>query len=244
MRYITRGYVKEMQKYFIPWRKAWQGLLVSCLLLGGALHAQPSTPSMQDDSTLPEVRSFIDFAAQLKGFKTHLHVEIYDAQSGKTREYNGTLTLHKNAYIFTTDELEIYCDGSNRWDYLPKQNEVTVVPNIAEEDEEDPVQSLQTLLHNLTEHFKIRYRGMRKATQGEALHDLSLYPKQVGSTHYTQIHLSYLAKTLAPQGITYHGRDGMRLTLTLRQFQGNPPPLPSYGFYASLHKGVKIIDLR
>lgn len=218
------------------------GLIIQRDLQAQEESIRPPTHTFEDDAALPVVKRFTDYINVLKAFNTTVKVHIEDPQSGLKRDLEAQLQVKGNAYRFKCSDLIIYCDGITRWDYLPAPNEVTITK--ADDENVSPsALSPSMFLRDLPSRFKIRYRGQR-AVQGAVVHDISLYPKKVADSPYTQIHLTYSDKRLTPQIATYHSRDGMSLRIEFTEFITSGYQAESCSFDSKKHPKATVIDLR
>ncbi len=245
---------QNLSMHFNPLSRGGLALLIMRLLLTAILvqwgtstlsaqdeSIRPPTHTFEDDAEYPEVKRFVDHMGSLQGFSTHVSVHIEDPQSGLKRDLQAHLLVKGRAYRLKSSDLTIYCDGISRWDYLPSHNEVTITN--AEAAESPSALSPVMFLKDLTARFKIRYRGQR-ASKGHTLQDISLYPRQVGATPYTQIHLTYDGKNLQLLSASYHGRDGMTLKIEFTDFALEGYEQESFTFKSKEHPKTKVIDLR
>lgn len=219
-------------------------LLSLSILYSATISAQdwsPATPTEADDANLPQVQAFTNRMAKLHSFACKTHLRMEDQQSENIREYDASIEVNGKKFVITADNLHCYSDGSIRWNYIPRMNEVMIAPETQGESLAGmiPLEQLQ----NASKHFKMRYRGSRNTPQGK-VHDISLYPRKIAQAKYTQIHISYDAKEYLPTQIAYHGRNGLIVTLSVSDFKTPYDGRKSYIFNPTDYPNVRILDLR
>lgn len=192
------------------------------------------------DEGHPAVRAFASRMASLQSMTADVECIVSRPNVKMTAPFIGSIEAKGECYVLTMDGLEIYSDGTSRWQYMPDANEVTVttLSDVAASPLDRPLQ----LFREYSSLFKVRYRG-EHTKDGVRYLDFTFYPRDLRQP-YTQIHVSVVASNYTPYKMTYMGKDGVSYLLTLKNFKRNAPVRSSFSFNPQSHKGVEVIDLR
>ena len=208
--------------------------LALVVMLPCVLMAQDAQPE------LAHLHKFVDRMASLKSMKASVKLQVVNQQNSTTNTYNGTLESRGNAYFFSTMGMEIYSDGTTRWQYIPSVKEVTVTT--VDTTSGSPLDNPLSVFAHYRELYKLAYRGAAKE-QGKSIHRFHLYPKDLSSP-FSQIHVHITQSDLTPSSITYKGKDGINYTVEITEFLPDAPVRESFAFSKKGRGKVKVIDLR
>ncbi len=211
-------------------------LIAICLVLSRPARGQGN----RDDSHVQEVRAFFQHMRALRSLKAHVVMQVDNQQRGVKASYEGDLEMRGNAFHFAGMGMEIYSDGRSRWQYLPEEREVTVYP--VDTASSAPLDRPLRLLREYQKDFKVRFRGERSAN-GKTYYDMTLYPRDI-RVAYSQIHVAVDKKTLAPEKLTYQGKDGVHYIVRIGRFKPNAKVRTSFAFTPPKGADVEVIDLR
>ncbi len=219
-------------------RKILLATIAICLLINPMSYAQAQPEA--DDSENPIVVKFVNQLLKLKTLKAHVETKMDNQQSNVKLNYKGDIEMRGAEYKFKGMGMEVYSNGKERWQYLPKEKEVTVYA--VDSADQSPMTHPLAILKNYRQMYKVRFRGERKEKK-VTYYDISLYPKDLNAP-YSQIHLAILKKDLAPAKITYRGKDGVHYTIEITSFQ--PDAILSKDFARDPRRirGVEVVDLR
>ncbi len=176
----------------------------------------------------------------LKTFQAVVEFSIEHPQWKSPRSYTATLEAQRPAFYFSGMGHEIYSDGVSRWQYMPAQKEVVVMP--VDSTSLSPIENPLRLFSHLGTNFRIYFQGER--TEGkERYYDLSLYPHDLNAP-YSQIHVALHQQTLYPAKFSYIGRDGVNYVVSISSFTPNAKVRKNFVLDTKALKGVKVTDLR
>ncbi|PIE84119.1 MAG: hypothetical protein CSA07_03360 [Bacteroidia bacterium] len=211
--------------------------LAACLLLSPMSHAQAPEA---DDSQHPTVVEFAKRLLQVKTLRAHVETKMDNQQADMKLTYKGDIEMRGSEYKFRGMGMEVYSNGRERWQYLPKEKEVTVYA--VDSTDHSPIAQPLGIVKGYRDMYKVRFRGER--TEGRTTYyDISLYPKDMNAA-YSQIHLAILKKDLSPSKITYRGKDGVHYTVEISRFEPNAKLSKDFAADPRKIKGVEVIDLR
>lgn len=213
-------------------------LLSLLLLAAGGGEAKAQKDSI--DEGHPAVREFARRMASLKSMTADVECTISRPNVKMTAPLTGRIEAKGESYVLTMDGLEVYCDGTSRWQYMPEANEVTIAP--LADVSVSPLDRPMQLFKEYDRLFKVRYRG-EHVKDGVRYLDFTFYPRDLRQP-YTQVHVSVEASSYAPYKMTYMGKDGVSYLLTLKNFKRNAAVRSVFSFDPQSHNGVEVIDLR
>ncbi|MDR3180914.1 MAG: outer membrane lipoprotein carrier protein LolA, partial [Prevotellaceae bacterium] len=117
----------------------------------------------------------------------------------------GILVYSDEQYHLQLGDLDVYCDGTNKWIYNESTSEVTILP--VEEAVEMTENPLKYIMNNEND---FRYRTAKHLVQnGKKAISIDLIPKSRDAV-YTMVNLRVEEKTFLPVQITYRMKDGQR----------------------------------
>lgn len=214
-------------------------LLVLCVASSFPLRAQRVT-SDDEQRGLEIATRFSKKMGALKTFRAVVGFSIEHPQWKSPRSYTATLEAQRPAFYFSGMGHEIYSDGVSRWQYMPAQKEVVVMP--VDSTSLSPIENPLRLFSHLGTNFRIYFQGER--TEGkERYYDLSLYPHDLNAP-YSQIHVALHQETLYPAKFSYIGRDGVNYVVSISSFSPNAKVRKNFALDTKALKGVKVTDLR
>jgi outer membrane lipoprotein-sorting protein len=165
----------------------------------------------------------------------------YENAAKKVHELQaGTLLYAGDQYRLTLGDLDVYCDGTSKWVYNGKVNEVTVFPVEAAVDMTD--NPLAYLIYNKDE---FNYRPVKQLKrQGKRALGVDLIPKDRNAA-YTTVNLQVEKETFLPMQITYEMKNGQSYIIDVISIDTGIAVEPSsFAFPSHLHPRVTINDMR
>ena len=186
-----------------------------------------------------------DFTGKINGYQTvemAFTLTLERPGKGTAHNYEGTFLCDGNKYRVLTDELDVYCDGRNKWMCHKETNEVIIqyVP-----DDETTADITDHPLKFLTLYQKdFTYkRKITRTENGKTLADIVFTPKNKNAA-YTSIILTLEEATANPYAIKYLAQSG-NYTLRITRITPNVEAFDGYfAFPKHRYPDVEIIDLR
>ena len=158
-----------------------------------------------------------------------------------TNSYIGELTLMGSKYFMELMGMEVYFDGTTKWQFIPEANEVTISTPTSVEG--GLLDNPTHIFSNLEKNFKSRFIG-EKVMNGVAIYEVDLYPEDI-SEPYSLIKLHFEKKSLNPVSILYQGRDGTNYIFEVTSYRINKRIEGTFfNFDPSKYSDIEIVDLR
>ncbi len=181
-----------------------------------------------------KVRSFEAFTLQFSYL-----VENKADTSQKRISKSGTLRYRPRQNKFTVDlgDLLIVCNGQTVWQYLKKENEVTITPY-------DPRESfsLERIFRIYDQDMKVRL-DKSETYKGQTIHKVSLFPIS-DTTDYFRVEVWINETTELPIRIKFSHRDGTVVEYELKDFQAAVLADADFVFDTRRYPGISVVDLR
>jgi outer membrane lipoprotein-sorting protein len=134
-------------------------------------------------------------------------------------------------------DLLIVCDGQTIWQYLKKENEVTITPYNPKEGF-----SLDRIFRIYDQDMKVRL-DKSETYKGQTIHKISLFPIS-DTTDYFRVEVWISEATELPQRIKFSHRDGTVVDYELKNFQVASLPDSEFVFDTRKYPGISVVDLR
>jgi outer membrane lipoprotein-sorting protein len=134
-------------------------------------------------------------------------------------------------------DLLIVCDGQTIWQYLKKENEVTITPYNPKEGF-----SLDRIFRIYDQDMKVRL-DKSETYKGQTIHKISLFPIS-DTTDYFRVEVWISEATELPQRIKFSHRDGTVVDYELKNFQVVSLPDSEFVFDTRKYPGISVVDLR
>jgi outer membrane lipoprotein-sorting protein len=134
-------------------------------------------------------------------------------------------------------DLLIVCDGQTMWQYLKKENEVTITPYSPKEGF-----SLDRIFRIYDQDMKVRL-DKSETYKGQTIHKISLFPIS-DTTDYFRVEVWISEATELPQRIKFSHRDGTVVDYELKNFQVVSLPDSEFVFDTRKYPGISVVDLR
>jgi len=185
-----------------------------------------------------------DLTVLAQKYKTFNSLKINYAfcveEEGKiTSIQRGELIFKGNRYKLTVDNQEIYCDGTNIWSYLKKENEVSIY--LYEEGEEDLINPVK-ILSNWDKNYNAKFIR-EEFSDGRKLKIIDLTPIRRKSYYKIRFFVDMAKKEVVK--IYIYEKDNSTLQYTIEKFTTNMNLSDSFFiFNTSAHKGVQVNDMR
>jgi len=205
------------------------------LLFGSLLLAQvdPKADNLIKRSR-KKLRSLESFTVQFS-----YQVENKADTTQKRISKSGTLRYRPRQNKFAVDmgDLLIVCDGQTIWQYLKKENEVTITPYNPKEGF-----SLDRIFRIYDQDMKVRL-DKSETYKGQTIHKISLFPIS-DTTDYFRVEVWISEATELPQRIKFSHRDGTVVDYELKNFQVVSLPDSEFVFDTRKYPGISVVDLR
>ena len=205
------------------------------LLFGSLLLAQvdPKADNLIKRSR-KKLRSLESFTVQFS-----YQVENKADTTQKRISKSGTLRYRPRQNKFAVDmgDLLIVCDGQTIWQYLKKENEVTITPYNPKEGF-----SLDRIFRIYDQDMKVRL-DKSETYKGQTIHKISLFPIS-DTTDYFRVEVWLNEATELPQRIKFSHRDGTVVEYELKNFQVVSLPDTEFVFDTRKYPGISVVDLR
>jgi len=205
------------------------------LLLGSLLIAQvdPKADNLIKRSR-KKLRSLESFTVQFS-----YQVENKADTTQKRISKSGTLRYRPRQNKFAVDmgDLLIVCDGQTIWQYLKKENEVTITPYNPKEGF-----SLDRIFRIYDQDMKVRL-DKSETYKGQTIHKISLFPIS-DTTDYFRVEVWLNEATELPQRIKFSHRDGTVVEYELKNFQVVSLLDSEFVFDTRKYPGISVVDLR
>jgi len=134
-------------------------------------------------------------------------------------------------------DLLIVCNGQTIWQYLKKENEVTITPYNPKEGF-----SLDRIFRIYDQDMKVRL-DKSETYKGQTIHKISLFPIS-DTTDYFRVEVWLNEATELPQRIKFSHRDGTVVEYELKNFQVVSLPDTEFVFDTRKYPGISVVDLR
>ena len=185
-----------------------------------------------------------DLTALAQKYKTFNSLKINYAfcveDEGKTSPIErGELVFKENSYKLTIDNQEIYCDGTNIWSYLKKENEVSIY--LYEESDEDLINPAK-ILSGWDKNYNAKFIK-EEFLDGRKLRVIDLTPIHRKSYYKIRFFVDMAKKEVVK--IYVYEKDNSTLQYTIEKFTTNMTlPGNFFTFNPAVHKGIQINDMR
>jgi outer membrane lipoprotein-sorting protein len=216
------------------------GILIGLILFFSHVFAQqPQTRKYQDAESIAILKELqkkltsystisIDFT-----FRSEKHEKFVD-------EITGSTLIKGDKYVLKTEQQYIFCDGTNIWNYLPEQKEVTLSLYDMEDDEQlmNPLKMIQ----NYEKYYDSDF--IREVVErGTLIQIIDLTPLKASSYYKVRLILDKNKKQL--MRFTVYEKEGLQYTYVVNKFEVNQPlPDSRFSFDAAKYPGVEVIDIR
>jgi len=165
-------------------------------------------------------------------------IMITDDQLEKIKDtISGSVILSKDNYRLDLPDNIIWYNGETNWSFLPAEKEVTITkPDRTDDSFESRPSSLFTMYKK---GYKCRLVEERKDS-----YIIDLYPDEI-KNELIRVRLIINKSTLDPVSFEYKRRDGLTMTLTVKEYSLKQKTEPGmFRFSAEKFIGVEIIDMR
>lgn len=218
-------------------KKIW--FATSLLLLTTGVYCQ------KDAETGVLLKAAADKVLAYSTIKTQFEFTVENSQEKTEDNYLGELYIKGHKFKMVVDKTVTFCDGKNRWVYLPDVNEV----NISKVEKAEGLDPEERFLIEPLSLFTIYENGFKYNTSGTQTIDgkkysvVDLSPEDI-SKPYFKIKC-WISETNDYYAVKYFQKDGTRITLQLVDFKVNEKLKDDlFVFKAVDYPKVEIIDLR
>ena len=218
-------------------KKFW--FTTSLLLLTTVVFCQ------KDAETGLLLKAAADKALAYSTIQTQFEFTVENSQEKTEDTYLGELYIKGHKFKMVVDKTVTFCDGKNRWVYLPDVNEV----NISKVEKAEGLDPEERFLIEPLSLFTIYENGFKYNTLGT---------QEIDGKNYTVVDLSpediskpyfkikcWISETNDYYAVKYFQKDGTRIALQLIDFKANEKLKDDlFVFRAVDYPNVEIIDLR
>lgn len=207
----------------------FESLLVICLFF--------STSVLQAQSAKSVVDKMIN-VFQTNSIQTNFGLVVKESNSTDLHKVGGTFLMKDNKFMLTTNDMQVYFDGTTQWAYMPEINEVSITtPTEKELAATNPM----TLLHAYRDKSTMRFINN---SGNKNTYIVELKPKDAKSD-MKRIQVTVNKTNYYPLSIQLEDQKGMISTLALTKFlTGVKTTDKTFTFDASIYKDIEINDLR
>lgn len=187
------------------------------------------------------VKSFSEKLQSYQTIEANFSFTLENLQEGFSDTHEGTLGTMGGKYYLNLMGMEVYYDGSTKWQFIPEANEVTIsLPTSLDGGFLDnPTQ----IFGDYEEDFKSKFIG-EKVEKGISYYQVDLYPEDLNEP-YSLIRITLNKKNLDPVSIKYQGKDGINYIIDVSKFTPNKSiNEQDFVFNPQKHKNITIVDLR
>ncbi|MEN6501372.1 MAG: outer membrane lipoprotein carrier protein LolA [Tenuifilaceae bacterium] len=196
----------------------------------------------QESQDVPQ--TFWDFSSKMleaSSINATFSLTIENRQENVANTQQGEILIKGNKYLLKIMGMEVYFDGSTKWQYIGEANEVTISTSGGELG--SPLDDPAGIFRDYESRFKVRFISETRV-KNRTLVEMDFYPKALDSP-YVSVKLRFDKVSLEPVFIRYHGKDGTSYIVNISQFKTNvPAPDGTFTFDISTRKGIEVIDLR
>ena len=185
-----------------------------------------------------------DFSQKMQTVKTinaSFTFTLENLQEKITDTHQGKIIAKGNKYFLEMMGMEIYFDGTTKWQYIKEANEVTISKQTTNDGGflDDP----SKLFKDYDKNFKSKFIGEHK-DKNRTIYELDFFPKDL-NLPYSAVKLQFDRNSLEPVLIRYQGKDGNNYIIKVKTFKSNLPVRDErFTFEPQKHKGIEIIDMR
>jgi outer membrane lipoprotein-sorting protein len=187
------------------------------------------------------VKSFSEKMQSYQTIKAEFSFTLENLQEGISDTHNGLLNFKGKRYKLDLMGLEVFFDGTTKWQFIPEANEVTIsIPTTLDGGFfDDPTQ----IFRDYEQDFKSKFMG-EKVERGVSYYEVDLYPEDI-SVSYSLIKLVFKKQNLEPVSIKYQGKDGINYIIAVKKFWSNTPIMDKeFTFNPAKFKDIEVVDLR
>jgi outer membrane lipoprotein-sorting protein len=218
------------------------GMLIILTLIFNAVFAQQATQQThkyqdaESTAILKELQrkltSYSDISIDFT-FRSEKNEKFID-------EITGSTYIKGNKYMLKTEQQHIFCDGTNIWNYLPEQKEVTV--SLYEEEDENQMMNPLKMIQNYEKYYKSNF--IREVMEkGRLIQIIDLTPLTASSYYRIRLILDKNKKQI--MRFIVHEKDGLQYTYAVNKFEVNQNLSDSqFTFDTAKYSGVEVIDIR
>jgi outer membrane lipoprotein carrier protein len=197
----------------------------------------------------PQSKSVLEKTSTINnGYKSIVSDFTYSSSNTQTKEStseNGKITMKGDKYHLSFNNSEIYFDGKDVYNYLPKANEVTITVPEPSKNEKG-----MFLISNPRDIFKFYTKNFKSklvketAVKGKTCFEVDLYPIDL-KTVYSRIRMHIDKTSYQIIDIKIFQKDGTQQTLEFNGFKANSEvPDSKFVFDQNKYPGIVVNDMR
>lgn len=187
------------------------------------------------------IKSFSEKMKSYQSIKASFTFTLENIKENISDSHEGKLLLKGSKYFIDLMGMEIYFNGTTKWQYIPEAKEVTIsTPTTIDGGFfDDP----SKIFSDYEKNFKSKFIG-EKVEGGKSVYEVDLYPNDI-SVSYTIIKIKFSKENLEPQMIKYQGKDGNNYIIKVKKFKANALAKDEdFAFEPKKIKDIEVVDLR
>lgn len=198
--------------------------------------------TIAQDAETEIVNKFCYNMQNAKGVTASFTFTLENIQEKISSSYQGKLLFSDNRYILELMDMETYFDGTTKWQYIKKANEVTISTPM-QTNEDGFLENPTALFKDYDKNFKTKFR--REFSENKrTICEFDFYPRNL-NLPYSLLRLQVEKETLNPVSFKYQGKDGNSYIITLKSFKTNQQhKTEMFTFDVKKYKNIEVVDLR
>lgn len=193
--------------------------------------------AQNDPAAIKILDKFSENALSAPSVSMKFDLITVDQMESTTDSTTGSIILSKDKYKLDLPENITWFDGETSWSLLTAEKEVTITKP---DRKDNSFQSRPSLIFSM---YKKGYKSRLIEEKADS-YTIDLYPEDIKSD-LLRVRLSIGKSLLNLRSLEYKKRDGIIITLVVREFNLKIKPAPdNFIFQAAKYKGVDINDMR
>ncbi len=194
----------------------------------------------------PEAKKILeDFSSKSKSYSAYsalFTVVSENHQTSEKSETKGSILIKKTKYKIEINDVEIYFDGKDVYNYTKKSNEVSIAKS--EKAKDDFFLNNPTKIFSIySKEYKFQYLGDIRVN-GRECYEVDLYPFDI-KKKYSIIKLIIDKEKLELVSAQTKMKSGVDYTVKIEKFVSNATASDNdFIFDIKAHKNVEVVDLR
>jgi outer membrane lipoprotein-sorting protein len=218
------------------------GTLIILTLLFNHIFAQQTSPQSRKYQDAESTAILKELQKKLTSY-TSISIDFTFRSEKNDRfidEITGSTLIKGNKYTLKTKQQHIFCDGTNIWNYLPEQKEVTV--SLYDNEDNDQIMNPLNMIQNYEKYYESDF--IREVMEkGTLIQVIDLTP--LTATSYYKIRLILDKKKKQIMRFIVHEKDGLQYTYAVNRFEVNQNLSDSqFSFDSTKYPAVEVIDIR
>lgn len=210
---------------------------ISILLFSGVLLLTLNAHGQNDQQAITILDKFSAKALSAPSVSMNFHLVTTDQMQNTNDTLSGSVILSKDKYKLDLPNNTTWFNGESIWSYLTAEKEVTITKA---DKKDNSFQNRPSLIFSM---YKKGYKS-RLIEERSDSYIIDLYPEEIKSD-LLRVRLSIEKPQLNLKSLEYKKRDGIIITLIVREYNLNVKPDQGFFiFQPEKHKDVEVIDMR